>query len=143
MSGKRLTTGQRAERQKVMMALRRWMETNEVSRIEVASRLNITVGHLSTLINANRTPSQEQVDIANELMGCPPLRHQPPDRRPVTDVRPTAAKTKTTSTNLRPLTKAEGDFVALIAQAWIKETDNATQDDLVEIVRALSIAIRS
>lgn len=124
------------------MALRAWMTENDVTRPEVASALGITTGHLSTLINANRTPSQRQVDIANEMMGERPAPRPvtPPVTLPVSK-RPTKKK-PVQAKPLRPLTKEEGEFVALIAKAWIKDNAGASRAEFVDIVRALSISIR-
>lgn len=137
-----MTTQERADRQKVMMALRSWMAENDMTRRDVAYTMGITTGHLSTLINANRTPSQEQVDIAQRLMGeavSSPTRSKKAER-PTTKKAPLAT---TPTPAPRPLTKSEGDLVAGLAKAWLKEHEGASRDEFVEVVRVLSIAVRS
>jgi hypothetical protein len=45
--------------------------------------------------------------------------------------------------DLRPLTKVETNFVKDVAQAWLAANQNASQEEFLEIVRALGIGIRS
>jgi hypothetical protein len=155
MSGKRLTTEARAARQKTMMSLRSWMTRNDVSRRDVAGMMGITTGHLSTLINANRTPSEEQVDAAKRLMGGEPVsstsavaKRPRSSATPATKVAHESVSSITTPKisarpNIRPLTESEGNFVATIAKVWLKDHKGASKDEFVEMVRVLSIAIRS
>lgn len=146
-----LTTQERAERQRAMMSLRSWMEANGVSRQHVADQMGITKGHLSTLINANRTASQEQADMALALVNGGPIPKPKPAPRPKKK-KPKAEKQAEQKpkpkrapkpNNLRPMNKFETDFVVTVAKAWIEANPGASQDDLVETVRALSIGIRS
>lgn len=153
-----MTTEERASRVKVMMALRSWMDSSGTSRRDVAEVMGITVGHLSTLINANRIPSEEQVAAAKLLMDgaekSAPLisdvsaKKSAPNgrsrRKPANPkIEPTITSEPSKKTGLRPLTEAEGGFVASVAKAWLNDHKNATKEEYLEIVRALSVAIRS
>jgi predicted XRE-type DNA-binding protein len=154
-----MNTQQRAARQRTMMALRQWMELNDVSRGVVAAEMGITKGHLSTLLNANRTPSEAQVQKAKEIMGdvgpapagVPIMEHKKVSMNMLARSKPKGATKKPKLVpkktpkphNLRPMTKFEADFVATVAKAWIHANKGASQDEFVEIVRALSIGIRS
>lgn len=150
MRGRKLSIEERASRQKVMMALRVWMETNDVSRSTVAQSMNITTGHLSTLINANRSASDKQVEIAQLLMSGPlgessiPLPSEmvlsPAVKK---EPRPRAVPEARSYEYLRPLTKVEGDFITNVAKTWLDAHKGAPQDEFVAVVRALGIAIRS
>lgn len=129
-----------------MMALRRWMEANDIPRQRVADELGITKGHLSTLINANRTASEEQCQKALVIMDAKFAPHPKDPKRPkgVKPIKPkkkTGPK-KTKASKLRPLTKFESKFITDVAKAWIAANKDASQEDFVEIVRALSIGIR-
>ena len=154
---RRLTTKERAGRQRIMMRLRRWLEKREIPRRDVAAELGITVGHLSTLINANRSASEDQCQKALVLMdakfavskhdpryeelGVKPLlkrKEKRPEPRPKRK-----AKKKPKTSKLRSLTKAEAKFISEVAQAWIKDNKGASQNELVDVVRALSIGIRT
>ena len=140
---------ERARRQRAMIEFRNWMEANGVSRREAAAQLDITTGHLSTLINANRTASEAQVDKAREIMGLEgfeTLRVLPGAREDLRRKEPKAKKPKpkpSKSSKLRPMTKFEAEFVGDVAKTWIKNNKSASQDELVAIIRALSIGIRS
>lgn len=147
MSRKRLSTTDRANRQKSMMALRNWMTENDVPRKDVAELLGITVGHLSTLINANRTPSQEQVDTADTLVMMGSIEacrfNESTRQRPTVEKAPVVEKQPVADGPARrPLTKDEADLVAAVVQAWIDGRKDATPEALVEVVRAVSAAIR-
>lgn len=132
-----------------MMSLRSWMEKNGVSRQHVADEMGITVGHLRTLINANRTASQNQVNIALALINGTPVQQTPqgPKPAPKSRKKTTAQKPKPKRTakpnNLRPMNKFETNFVVTVAKAWIEAHPGADKDELVDVVRALSIGIRS
>lgn len=153
--GRALTTADRAQRQRVMINLRSWMEVHGVSRQEIADQLGITRGHLSTLINANRTASAEQVEMAERIMEGKAALPRPskkkakkkpkPKKKPKAKKPPAPSKPKATPkpNKLRPMNKFETDFVVTVAKAWIDANKDATQDDLIEIVRALSVGIRS
>jgi len=145
-----LTTKERAARQRIMMALRKWMEMNDISRQAVADELGITRGHLSTLINANRSATEEHCEKVMILMDAKfavskkdPLYKElgvkPLVKRK--EMRPEPKKKKTKK--LRPLSKFECEFVADVAKAWVKANKNSSQSEFVEVVRALSIGIRS
>jgi len=151
--GKALTIKDRAQRQRTMMALRRWMERNGLTRQEVAGELDITVGHLSTLINANRTCTEEQSQRALVMMdsaykphpkdpafpkGAKPLRK----KEPAAKVKP-AGKESPKSNKLRPMNAFETQFVVEVAKAWMGANRNASTEEMVEIVRALSVGIRT
>ena len=139
-----------------MIHLRSWMERNGISRQEIADQFGITRGHLSTLINANRTASQDQVnkalalveaaddlralwgrDVDADLVAPKRLRKEPKKKaegEPKKVRRPN---------NLRPMTTFETQFVTDVARAWINANTGASPDEFVKIVRALSIGIRS
>lgn len=150
----RLTTQERARRQKIMMSLRAWMEQQGVSRQEVADALGITRGHLSTLINANRTATNDQCLKALALVdgGFIPgageikvakakKRTRPPAKK---KQQPRSEPKKTPKPNkLRPLTKFEAAFVQSVAKSWIQENKGASADELVDVVRALANGIRT
>lgn len=149
-----LTTQERAQRQRVMITLRNWMEKNGVSRQEIADQLGITRGHLSTLINANRTASAKQVDLAEQIMGGTTTRRAPAKKaKPKKKVKPkqtkkaAAPKPKPKPTpkpnKLRPMNKFETEFVVKVAKEWIHANPDAQMDDLVEVVQALSVGIRT
>ena len=136
------------------MSLRRWMELNDVSRQDVANALGITKGHLSTLVNANRQATEVQCQRAQTIMngGLVPE----PGEAKVAKPRPKSnqrgfgkdngqqsAAGKKKFDKLRPMTEFETKFVTDVAKAWIDANKNADKNDLVEIVRALSIGIRS
>jgi len=138
-----------------MMALSSWLEKNNIPRQEVADALGITRGHLSTLINANRYATEEHCQKALVLMdakfaiskhdpryedlGVKPLRK----RKEMKPEPKKKKKAKKKAQKLRPLNKFECAFVSDVAKAWIKDNKKATQADFVEVVRALSIGIRS
>lgn len=131
-----------------MINLRSWMETHGIPRQEVADQLGITKGHLSTLINANRTPSERQVEVANQIMnlGGPILPRKPKAKKPKPKAKKkpvSKAKKKPKANKLRPLNKFEASFISDVAKSWIAANKNASQDEFVAIVRALSIGIRS
>lgn len=142
-----MTTAERARRQRVMMTLRSWMEERDIPRSEVAEHFGITVGHLSTLINANRTASAAQVDEALRYMGqdvpistgtAAKMRHKKRPRRSKKELLPSWPSTRIR----RPLTTDELRFVQEVAESWIKGNKNASQDEFVNVVRALSLGIR-
>jgi len=112
-----------------------------------ASYLGITVGHLSTLINANRIATEAQVTRAMDMMGADaPIRPTSKPEKSKSPKKPDPPKVTPTpkgSKNLRPLTKFETKFITDIATTWIKENKNASEEELVQVVRALSIGIRS
>lgn len=157
--GRALTTAERAQRQRVMMKLRSWMEQNKVPRQEIADQLGITRGHLSTLINANRTPTDAQVEIALEIMDLSgpilpwkkakkpkakkPKSKKPKSKKPKVEAEEPHANRRRRTGDLRPLTEFEAKFIAEIARSWISSNKDASQEDFVEVVRALSIGIRS
>jgi transcriptional regulator with XRE-family HTH domain len=142
-----------------MVELRNWFEANGISRKEVAAQLDITVGHLSTLINVNRTPTAVQVDKAMVLMGGVFAVSQFDPHYGELDVEPILSKKKIkkkvkkkatkkvakkrSKSPLRAMTKFETKFVTDVAEAWILANKGASRDELVEIVRLLSIGIRS
>lgn len=141
----------RASREKVFLRLRDWAEKHGVSRRELAETFGITCGHLSTLLNVNRTPSHPQVLLAQKLMGedapidllvpTSSSRHSSwPEPKPK---RKREKRAATPKVELRPLTEFEIKFVTEVAMAWIKTNKDSTQDDLVNVIRALSIGIRS
>jgi len=146
---------ERARRQRVMMKLRSWMEGRGISRREVAAHFGITTGHLSTLINANRTPSEAQVDEAIAFMELGVLAAHaslPKPPKPTARKRIKGSKTLGPSRpritpkdtrKLRPLTIDEIKFVKEVAESWIKDNGDADQDEFVAVVRALSLGIRS
>lgn len=148
-----LTTQERAQRQRAMIALRSWMEKTGISRQEIADQMGITKGHLSTLINANRTASQDQVDLALTLVnGAPPSKPASAPKAKKPKAKKSRAKSKKAEprptkvakpNNLRPMNKFETDFVITVAKAWIAAHPGGDKDELVEIVRSLSIGIRS
>jgi hypothetical protein len=140
--GRALTRPERASRVRTMMELRRWMERGGVSRPDVARELRITVGHLSTLINANRMATEEHCQRAVVLMGRRSAAGLVPRIRAAVE-RPLSPRRPPRVSKLRPLTETEVKFVQEVAEAWIKSNPNATQDDFVGVVRALSIGIRS
>ncbi|MGD9726294.1 MAG: hypothetical protein AB7L09_01460 [Nitrospira sp.] len=141
---------ERARRQRAMMTLRDWMETNEISRQSVADTMGITRGHLSTLINANRTPSKRQVDIALNMVDGTPIPSPQPDAtksrrkgKKTTPVREATPCRTPVDSGLRPLTEFEVNFVTTVAEAWAKSNPNASADQFIHVVRALSIGIRT
>jgi len=156
---KALSTAERASRQRIMMSLRSWMESEGVTRRDVAAEMDITEGHLRTLLNANRTASEEQCQKARVIMGVEHPPHPKGPRRPKV-VKP-AKKTKKDSApkkkpaaepkitrkakpnKLRPMTQFETKFVTDVATAWIEANLGASKEKLVEVVRALSIGIRT
>jgi hypothetical protein len=125
------------------------MENHGVSRKDAADYLGITAGHLSTLINVNRTATQAQVDKSREMMGLgvsiypppPPIPHEGPPQ--IDEPAPKKPRRRRRPNNLRPLNEFETRFVESVAKTWIDSNKNATQDDLVDVVRALSIGIRT
>ena len=137
-----------------MMRLRSWLELEGIPRSKVAAAIGITVGHLSTLINANRSATEDQCqkamvvmdakfavskhDPRYEKLGVKPLLKRK-EMRPEPRAKPKVKKPD----KLRPLNKFECTFVNDVAKAWIKNNRKATQADFVEVVRALSIGIRS
>ena len=136
------------------MQLRGWMEKNDIPRQEVADFLGITRGHLSTLINANRHCTTDQVAKALELMACynlanewssapSPPKPKPAKPQPQKRVKKAPKRKELTDNNLRPLTKVETSFVKDVAQAWLDANQNSSHGEFTEIVRALSIGIRS
>lgn len=152
---KSISTQERADRQRIMMGLRSWMERESVPRQEVADSLGITRGHFSTLINANRSATWVQCEKAMVLMdtkfavskhvpryeglGVSPIRKRK-EMRPEPKKK---KKAKKKPIRLRPMTKFEAQFVTDVAKAWIKDNRSASRDRLVEVVRALSIGIRT
>lgn len=149
-----LTKPERARRQRAMIHLRSWMENNGIPRQEIADQFGITRGHLSTLVNANRTATQEQVNLALALVesGSIPPRgvsmreHKRATKRPkktpkeTPDPRPEKSRQPN---KLRPMTPFETQFVTDVAKAWIDANPGVSKEELVEVVRALSIGIRS
>ena len=144
-----MTKHERAQRQRTMILLRNWMETHGVSRQEVADVMGITLGHFSTLINANRTASQAQVNIATALVQGSPIEATVERPKSTTRVAQKQLRAKNSTAKkvepnkLRPMNKFETEFVVTVAKAWIENNLTADQDDLVKVVRALSIGIRS
>jgi len=142
-----LSTQDHAARQKVMMRLRAWMDQHGVTRQQVAGILGITKGHLSTLLNANRTATERQCLEAESLMGGastlkpsePKVAKKKP-KRPKPEPEP---KRTPKANNLRPLTKLEADFVTTVARSWVKANPDSSPDQFVNIVRALSNGIRT
>jgi predicted XRE-type DNA-binding protein len=137
---------ERAKRQRVMMKLRAWIDKNSISRQEVADHIGITKGHLSTLINANRTASKPQVEKALklidngfELISEPkPVksRKKRPKSKKVTKRKPPKKK------DPRALTKVESDFVKSISQVWVDGHPDASEEEFDRIVNALTIGVR-
>lgn len=140
--GKALTTKERARRQIAMVEFRSWMEDHGVSRQDAADFIGITVGHLSTLINANRISTEAQVNKARRMMGLPIQKPVKTVDDALSDT-PRTTRKKRKGNDLRPLTKVEADFIKEVAAVWAKNNKKATQDQFVEVVRALSIGIRS
>jgi len=157
-----ITKKERARRQRAMIEFRNWFEANGIHRRDVAAQLGITVGHLSTLINANRTPTAAQAEMVLILMDgtfsiSQSLDYDEIGVEPILPANKAKSKAKTmkraegskkASTRkskppLRSMTKFETKFVTDIAEAWILANKGASSDDLVEIVRLLSIGIRS
>ena len=154
---KALSTAERASRQRIMMSLRSWMEREEVTRRDVALGMGITEGHLRTLLNANRTASETQCQLALVIMdakfaphpkdprrpkGVKPLKKRKKDPAPKTAAEPKVTR-KAKPNKLRPMTQFETKFVTDVATAWIEANLGASKEELVEVVRALSIGIRS
>ena len=125
------------------------MEQHGISRHEVAAEMGITRGHLSTLLNCNRTPSQAQANLAIELVGgtpaAPPPAKKAKPKKKRANVRPKQEEPHFPykGNNLRPMNKFETEFVVTVASAWIEAHPGASKDELVDVVRALSIGIRS
>ena len=144
-----ISTQERARRQRAMIQLRNWMEKHDVSRKEMAAQMGITKGHLSTLINANRTASLRQVEVALSVVDgsvprpIPPVskRAQKPKAKP-DSAKPVSEKVRRPN-DLRPMNKFETEFVVTVAKAWLDANAGGDRDDFIEIVRALSIGIRS
>jgi len=130
------------------------MEREKVSRQEVADALGITRGHLSTLINVNRYATERQCEEAMILMDAKfaVSKHDPRyeglgvetlRKRKEMRPEPKKKKAKKKSNRLRAMTKFETQFVTDVAKAWIKDNKSASKERLVEVVRALSIGIRT
>lgn len=158
--GRALTTKERAQRQRVMMNLRKWMEENDIHRQDIANAMGVTRGHLSTLINANRIATDDQCRRARELMGdvgpapagVPIMEHKKVSMDLLARSRPKGQKKgkkkpkpkrEPKPSKLRPLNKFESQFITEVAKVWIDTNPKATQDEFVEVIRALSIGIRS
>ena len=158
---KALTTKERAGRQRTMMALRSWMDREGVTRRDVALGMGITEGHLRTLLNANRTASEDQCQRALVIMDAKFAPHPKDPRRPKDvktlkrrkEMRPEPRKKKKAAepritrkpkpNKLRPMTQFETKFVTDVATVWIEANPGASKEKLVEVVRALSIGIRT
>ena len=140
-----------------MMALRSWMDREGVARRDVALGMGITEGHLRTLLNANRTARETQCQVAAAIMGgglvegageIRVAKKKPKSRdRPRKGKKKPAAEPEVTRAqkpnNLRPMTQFETKFVTDVATVWIEANLGASKEELVEVVRALSIGIRS
>lgn len=148
---KALTKTERAARHRVMAQFRSWIAKNELEREPIAAEFGITPGHLRTLLNTNRTATEDQCQRAMVMMdakfaphplapnfpvGAKPLLPKKPKKKP----KPRRTRKPN---NLRPLTKAEGKFIKEVAEAWLNANKGASQDDYIEVVRALGIGIRS
>jgi predicted XRE-type DNA-binding protein len=152
---KALTKLERSDRHRIMAQFRNWIDQNELDRQDIAVQFGITPGHLRTLLNTNRTASEDQCQKALILMDAKfaVSKHDPRYKelgvKPLIkrkEMRPEPRKRRKATrkpNNLRPLTKAEGNFIKEVAEAWLGVNKGASQDDYVEIVRALGIGVRS
>jgi hypothetical protein len=146
---KALTIKERAGRHRIMAQLRSWIAKHELERKDIAFQFGITPGHLRTLLNSNRTASEDQCQRALVMMDSrfkphPKAPNFPKVAKPLPKKKKKVKRKATRKpNNLRPLTKAEGKFVKEVAESWLKVNKNASSDEYIEIVRALGIGIRS
>jgi len=132
------------------MALRSWMEANEITRQSVADHLGITKGHYSTLINANRGSTEAHCHAALLLMDRDPEDFAPAPLSDSEHAHEQAAKKKSKrkakkakkAAQLRPLTEFESKFVTDVATSWINANRGASPEETVKVVKALSTGIR-
>ena len=149
---KALTRPERAGRHRIMAQLRSWIAQNELEREPIAAEFGVTPGHFRTLLNTNRTATEDQCQRAMVMMDAKFAPHPMSSNFPV-GAKPLLPKKKKKKkpkprkarrlNNLRPFTKVEGTFVKEVAEAWLNTHKGASQDEYIEVVRALGIGIRS
>ncbi len=134
-----------------MAQFRSWIAQNHLDRQAIAVEFGITAGHFRTLLNTNRTATEDQCQKAMILMDAKfaVSKHDP--RYEKLGVKPLIKRkemrpkprAKRKPNNLRPLTKFEMKFVKELAESWLSNNKSAGPDAYVEMVRAISIGIRS
>lgn len=146
----KLSDVERIYRQKVMTTFKHWMNENSVSRAFIAERLGITVGHLSTLLNANRNATANQASTAESFMKNGASRFLPSSAIKMPRVksprkhRAVGDSPNSTHRKLRPLTPQETSFVVDVVEKLIlDQKKKMSVDALVDVIKALSVGIRS
>ena len=138
--GVRIPAQEKVRRKAIMADLKIWLAKQGENQRWLAKKLGIYHGYTSNLLNGKQIAGAEVINESLVLMGKAPLKV--PTKRPAARSKETKPSSSDkvipappkVSPYRRPLTGAEMQAVASVAEAYLKKTPGVRIDDISDII---------